>query len=69
MRIYAAAATREAMLGYLQRKVGAPRMVTFGTENSADVIINDARRGTMVRELKKRYEPFDLKGLRNIFHM
>ena len=69
MRIYAAAATREAMLGYLQRKVGAPRMVTFGTENNADVIISDARRGTMVRELKKRYEPVSLKGWRNSVHM
>ena len=69
MRIYAAAATREAMLSYLQRKVGAPRMVTFGTENNADVIISDARRGTMVRELKKRYEPVSLKGWRNSVHM
>jgi type III secretion system FlhB-like substrate exporter len=57
------------MLGYLQRKVGAPRMVTFGTENNADVIISDARRGNMVRELKKRYEPVSLKGWRNSVHM
>ena len=70
LRIYAAEANRPAMLRYLQRYVGAPRVVTFGTEtDDCDVHIKDAGRNQMVKELKKRFEPLSLKGWKNILHM
>ena len=70
LRIYAAEANRPAMLSYLQRYVGAPRVVTFGSEeDECDVQIKDAGRNQMVKELKKRFEPVSLKGWKNILHM
>lgn len=70
LRIYAAEANRPAMLRYLQRYVGAPKVVTFGTEtDECDVHIKDAGRDQMVKELKKRFEPVSLKGWKNILHM
>ena len=60
----------EAMLGYLQRYVGAPKVITFGTEtDECDVHIKDAGRDQTVKELKKRFEPVSLKGWKNILHM
>ena len=70
LRIYAAEANRPAMLGYLQRYVGAPKVITFGTEtDECDVHIKDAGRDQTVKELKKRFEPVSLKGWKNILHM
>ena len=70
LRIYAAKANRPAMLGYLQRYVGAPKVITFGTEtDECDVHIKDAGRDQTVKELKKRFEPVSLKGWKNILHM
>jgi len=70
LRIYASEANRPAMLRYLQRYVGAPRVVTFGSEeDECDVHIKDAGRNQMVKELKKRFEPVSLKGWKNILHM
>ena len=70
LRIYAAEANRPAMLRYLQRYVGAPRTVTFGTEtDDCDVHIKDAGRDQTVKELKKRFEPVSLAGWKNILHM
>ena len=58
------------MLGYLQRYVGAPKVITFGTEtDECDVHIKDAGRDQTVKELKKRFEPVSLKGWKNILHM
>ena len=70
LRIYAAGANREDMLKYLQRYVGAPRILTFGNDpGECDVLIEDAAHDRMVKELKKRFEPVSLKGWRNIIHM
>jgi len=58
------------MLKYLQRYVGAPRILTFGNDpGECDVLIEDAAHDRMVKELKKRFEPVSLKGWRNIIHM
>ena len=70
LRIYAAEANRPAMLSYLQRYVGAPRVVTFGSEeDECDVQIKDAGRNQIVKKKKKRFEPVSLKGWKNILHM
>ena len=70
LRIYAAGANRAAMLEQLRQYVGAPRMITFGSDpGESDVLIEDASKGRMVKELKKMYAPVNLKGSRNIIHM
>ena len=70
LRIYAAGANRASMLQYLQSYVGAPRVCTFGTDrDDCDVVIKDAGRNQMVKELKKRFQPISFKGWRNILHM
>ena len=67
LRIYSSAATRKVMLEALKEYVGAPRTVSFGIQNEqCDVVIPDAGGGNMVKELKKRYEPVDIRGWRNI---
>lgn len=67
LRIYSSAATRKVMLEALKEYVGAPRTVSFGIRNEqCDVVIPDAGGGNMVKELKKRYEPVDIRGWRNI---
>ena len=68
LRIYPSETTRAAMLEALKEYVGAPRTVSFGIrEGECDVLIPDAGGGSMVKELKKRYEPVSVKGWRNIF--
>ena len=70
LRIYAAKANRPAMLKYLQKYVRAPKVVTFGTmSDECDVVIQDAGKDQMIRELKKKFSPVDLKGWKNIIHM
>lgn len=70
MRIYASGSTRSEMLKHLQQYVGAPQTITFGNDHGeCDVLIEDAGRDRMVKELKKRFSPIDLRGWRNIIHM
>ena len=70
MRIYTAEATRSAMLSLLQKRVGAPQVLTFSSEvGEGDIIIADPSHDRMVKELKKRFEPVSLKGWRNILHI
>ena len=70
MRIYASGSTRSEMLKHMQQYVGAPQTITFGNDpGECDVLIEDAGRDRMVKELKKRFSPIDLRGWRNIIHM
>lgn len=70
LRIYTSSATRESMRQYLQHYVGAPDVVTFGNEpDFVDVLIKDASHDSLVKALKKRFEPISLKGVKNIFHL
>ena len=69
LRIYDHRATQRAMLEELRRYTGAPRTVLFGIRpGECDVLIPDAGGGHMVKELKKRFEPIDIRGWRDIFH-
>ena len=55
------------MLARLQEMVGAKETVTFGSyKDRYDVYIEDANKDLMVKELKRRFEPFSLEGWRNI---
>ena len=68
VRLFPAEATRERMLEKLQEMTGAKETVTFGSEpGHYDVVIQNADKDLMVKELKKRFEPVSLKGWRNIF--
>lgn len=69
LRIYDHRATQRAMLEELRRYTGAPRTVLFGIRRGeCDVLIPDAGGGHMVKELKKRFEPIDIRGWRDILH-
>ena len=69
MRIYAAEANRPAMVEVLRKRVGVDKILTFTAEDEdGDVIIRDASRGRMVKELRKRFEPVSIRGWRNIIH-
>lgn len=68
IRIFPAEATKENMLHELQEMIGARETVTFGSEPGRyDVLIQNADRDLMVKELKRRFEPVSLKGWRNMF--
>ena len=69
LRIYDHRATQRAMLEELRQYTGAPRTVLFGIRpGECDVLIPDAGGGHMVKELKKRFEPVDIRGWRDILH-
>ena len=69
LKIYDAAVSRRAMLEKLQTRLQPSETVTFGSvPGQYDVVIENADRNRMVRELKRRFEPVDLRGWRNIFH-
>ena len=69
LRIYDHRATQRAMLEELRKYTGAPRTVLFGIRRGeCDVLIPDAGGGHMVKELKKRFEPIDIRGWRDILH-
>ena len=69
LRIYDCAVSRRAMLKKLQERLQPKETVTFGSvPGRYDVVIENADRNRMVRELKRRFEPVDLRGWRNMFH-
>lgn len=70
LRIYAASATRASMQETLRGHVGAEKMITFGnTPGECDVLVSDEGGDYTVRELKKRFEPVDLRGWRNMIRL
>ena len=67
LKIYDASCSREAMLRELERHTGTAKTVTFGGDPQRyDVYIEDADRNLLVRELKRRFEPVDIRGWREI---
>ena len=68
LKICSAQATREAMTRKLEQRLGTRRTVLFSAvPGRGDVYIPNADKDRMVRELKRRFEPVDLRGWRNIF--
>ena len=58
------------MLRVLEERLGTRETVTMGsTPGDYDVYIRDADRDQVVKELKRRFEPVDLRGWRNIFRL
>ena len=67
LKIYDRDVSKEAMLRVLEERLGTKKTVTFGVvPGHYDVLIRDADRDQVVKELKKRFEPVDLRGWRNI---
>ena len=52
------------------KQLGVYRKVTFGSGAGAcDVLIQNADKDRMVKELKHRFEPVSIRGWRNIFRI
>lgn len=70
MRIYPASATRANMIEQLRQITDAPEVITFSNRpGTADVTILDPSRDQVVKELKKRFKPVDIRGWKNILHL
>ena len=67
LKICSAQASREAMTRRLEERLGTRRTVVFSSRPGGDVVIPNADKDRMVRELKRRFEPVDPRGWRNIF--
>lgn len=68
LKIYDASCSRENMLRELEAIMGTSETVTFGgTRGKYDVFIENADRNLLVRELKRRFEPVDLRCWRSVF--
>ena len=68
LKICSAEASRERMIAKLEERLGTKQTVVFSSVPGAgDVVIPDADKDRMVHELKRRFEPVDLRGWRNIF--
>ena len=68
LKIYDAAASRPAMLRQLEQLMGTAQTVTFGSiPGKYDVYIANADRDLLVKEVKRRFEPVNLRGWRNMF--
>ena len=69
LRIYSSGATREKMLQRLKEYMNCSSIVKFGRhENGADVFLPYTG-DVMVKEVKRRYTPVDIRGWRNILHV
>ena len=69
LRIYAAEATREQMLERLKEYVKAERIVKFGKDESGAGKILPYTGDQMVKEMKKCFEPIDIRGWKNILKL
>ena len=68
LKIYDCACSRENMLHELESMIGAEKTVTFGgVEGKYDVYIANSDRNILVKELKRRFEPVDLRCWRSVF--
>ncbi len=70
LKIYDAAVSKEAMLRVLAEKLGTEETVTLraGTPDCT-VPVNAPETGQAVKEIKKRFEPVDLHGWKNMFRI
>lgn len=70
LKIYDKDCTQKAMLVELEKIMNTKETVTFGyTEGEYDVVIHDYDKNHMVRELKHRFEPVNIRGWKNVFRL
>ena len=62
--------SQEKMQELLMKQLGVKKKVSFGSQaETCDVPIQDVDKDRMVKELKRRFEPIDLRGWKNIFRV
>ena len=60
--------SQEKMQELLMKQLGVKKKMTFGSQaGDCDIPIQDVDKDRMVKELKRRFEPVDLRGWKNIF--
>ena len=70
IKILPAESSQEKMQKLLMEQQNLTRRITFGSQPGAcDVVIQNTDKDRMVKELKKRFEPVDPRGWRNIFRL
>ena len=70
IKILPADSSQEKMQQYLMEQTGLKKRITFGNQPGAcDVCIQYTDKDSMVKELKRRFEPVDIHGWRNIFRL
>lgn len=69
LKIYDAGVSKDAMLKELAAILGAKEVVTFGCGEGYDVYIERGHRDRMVKELRNRFEPVDLRCWRSAFRI
>ena len=68
LRFYDASVSREAMTHELEAIMGTKKTVTFGSvRGECDVYIENADRNTVVKELRRRFEPVDFRNWKTCF--
>ncbi|MDO4492752.1 MAG: HAD hydrolase family protein [Clostridia bacterium] len=67
IKIYDGACSREAMLKELEKIMGTSKTITFGCNEKFDVVVKNADRNELVKQIKRRFEPVDLKCWKRIF--
>ncbi|MDE7262498.1 MAG: hypothetical protein K2N78_10655 [Oscillospiraceae bacterium] len=70
LKVYDAAASRETMLPYLEKIMGTKQTVTFGSiPGKYDIFIENADKNTVVKELRRRYKPVDIRCWKTVFRI
>ena len=68
VKILPAESSQEQLQEYLMSQLGVKKKLCFGSRPGAcDIPIQDVDKDLMVKELKRRFEPVDIRGWRNIF--
>ena len=68
LKIYDASTSREAMLRQLEALLGTTKTVTLGgVPGKYDVYIENSDRDSVVKEIRRRFEPVDFRKWKSIF--
>ena len=70
IKILPAESSQENMQKLLMEQQNLSKKITFGSQPGAcDIYIQNTDKDRMVKELKKRFEPVDIRGWRNMFRL
>lgn len=69
LKIYDKRVSKAAMLRELAGILGVEKIVTFGCGEGYDVYIERGNRDLMVKELRNRFEPVDLRCWKSVFRL
>ena len=70
IKLLPADSSQEKMQNLLMEQLGVEKRLTFGNKpGTCDVYIQNTDKDRMVKELKRRFEPVDIHGWRNVFRL